>query len=384
MNLVLVISTKDVRLSGCKMIEKLSFGANILSISCHAWNKDRSLHIYEREGLQWKLVDVLRKHDLRIMGIDWAPNSNRIVTCAVDRNAYVWSKDQNGKFQPTLVLLRIHRAATCVKWSPLENKIAVGSGARLISICYFEMANNWWISKHIKKPIRSTITSLDWHPNNVLLVAGSTDYRVRVFSAYIKDIDGQPLATSWGNFTSLGQLLTELKSSKQGGGWIQSVSFSADGNKVCWVAHDSTINVADASNKNESFKLKTQFLPFLSCYWISSSTIVVAGHSCIPVIYSVDENNKITMKCKLDAERKKESTSFSAMKIFKTMDRSLCTESDDMNLNSIHQNAITCIGIYDGDVNIGVKKISTSGIDGQIVIWDISSDLSQSIQKLKI
>ena len=55
----------------------------------------------------------------------------------------------------------------------------MGSGARLISVCYFEQENDWWVSKHIKKPIRSTITSLDWHPNNVLLAAGSTDFKVR-------------------------------------------------------------------------------------------------------------------------------------------------------------------------------------------------------------
>lgn len=64
-----------------------------------------------------------------------------------------------------------------------ENKFAVGSGARLISVCYFEKENDWWVSKHIKKPIRSTVTCLDWHPNDVLLVAGSTDFKVRVFSA---------------------------------------------------------------------------------------------------------------------------------------------------------------------------------------------------------
>lgn len=44
----------------------------------------------------------------------------------------------NNTWRHTLVLLRINRAATCVKWSPDENKFAVGSGARLISICYFE------------------------------------------------------------------------------------------------------------------------------------------------------------------------------------------------------------------------------------------------------
>lgn len=88
-----------------------------------------------------------------------------------------------------MVNLRINRAATHVRWSPREDKFAVASGARLISICYFEAENNWWVSKHIKKPIRSTITSLAWHPDNVLLVAGSTDMKTRVFSAYIKNID---------------------------------------------------------------------------------------------------------------------------------------------------------------------------------------------------
>jgi len=33
-------------------------------------------------------------------------------------------------WKPTLVLLRINRAATYVRWSPLENKFAVASGAR--------------------------------------------------------------------------------------------------------------------------------------------------------------------------------------------------------------------------------------------------------------
>lgn len=36
-----------------------------------------------------------------------------------------------------------------------------------------------WVSKHIKKPIRSTVLSLDWHPNNYLLAVGSTDFKAR-------------------------------------------------------------------------------------------------------------------------------------------------------------------------------------------------------------
>lgn len=77
------------------------------------------------------------QHDKVITSIDWAPNSNRIVTASQDRNAYVWSQSpdpQTGHliWKPTLVLLRINRAATYVRWSPNEDKFAVASGARLV------------------------------------------------------------------------------------------------------------------------------------------------------------------------------------------------------------------------------------------------------------
>ena len=87
----------------------------------------------------------------------------------------------------------------------MENKFAVGSGARLISVCYFEQENDWWVSKHVKKPIRSTVNCLAWHPNNVLLAAGSTDFKARVFSAYIKEVEGKPEATPWGKKMTFGE-----------------------------------------------------------------------------------------------------------------------------------------------------------------------------------
>ncbi len=58
-------------------------------------------------------------------------------------------------------------------------KFAVGSGARVVSICYFEKENDWWVSKHIKKPLRSTILSVDWHPNSILVAVGCSDFKTR-------------------------------------------------------------------------------------------------------------------------------------------------------------------------------------------------------------
>lgn len=98
----------------------------------------------------------------------------------------------------------------------------MGCGAKLISVCYFEEQNDWWVSKHVKKPIRSTVTSIDWHPNNILLACGSTDFRARIFSAYIKEVDKKNKEegnTSWGGkIETSGSLIVEFPSS-QGGGW---------------------------------------------------------------------------------------------------------------------------------------------------------------------
>lgn len=84
----------------------------------------------------------------------------------------------------------------------------------MISVCYFEEANDWWVSKHIKKQIKSTVTSIDWHPNNLLIACGSTDYKARIYSAYVKEVDKkEPEKTPWGGKMSSGSLIAEFSSS---------------------------------------------------------------------------------------------------------------------------------------------------------------------------
>jgi actin related protein 2/3 complex subunit 1A/1B len=79
-------------------------------ITTHAWNGDRSrlaispnndeVHIYKRENGGsggFSLEHVLKEHDKLVTSIDWAPRTNRIVSCSQDRNAYVWSYDEDKK-----------------------------------------------------------------------------------------------------------------------------------------------------------------------------------------------------------------------------------------------------------------------------------------------
>ena len=79
------------------------------------------------------------------------------------------------------------------------------------------------MSKHIKKPIRSTVLSLDWHPNNVLLACGCADFKARVFSAYIKEVEEKPESTCWGKKMTLGNLMMEFASPAVSIGMITSI-----------------------------------------------------------------------------------------------------------------------------------------------------------------
>ena len=66
------------------------------------------------------------------------------------------------------------------------------------------------MAKHIKKPLKSTITSIDWHPNNILLAAGSSDFKVMVYLGFIKEIEPNPFGTPWGSRMPMGNLMTEF------------------------------------------------------------------------------------------------------------------------------------------------------------------------------
>ncbi|XP_064478401.1 actin-related protein 2/3 complex subunit 1A-like isoform X2 [Ornithodoros turicata] len=373
-------------------MEVHNFG--VAPITCYAWNKDRTelalslnnaeVELHHREGSRWNRTCTLTQHELRVTSIDWAPRTNRIVTCAADRNAYVWTlgPSQHGKgdeWNPVLVLLRINRAATCVRWSPQEDKFAVGCGAKLVSVCYFEEDHNWWLSKHIKKQIKSTVTSLDWHPNNCLLACGSTDFRARIFSAYVKEVESAPEPTPWGEKAStFGHLLAEMSNA---GGWVHSVSFSADGNRLAWVGHDSSVSVVDATRNQALVTVRTPFLPFVSCTWLSNTRILVAGYDCCPMMYEYT-NGQLTFVDKLDKSQKKEVDGVSAMRKFRNMDKHAMESRGDTLLDTVHQNTITSVTLYQGSKN-GATKFTTSGMDGNLVIWDLKG-LESSLAGLRI
>lgn len=220
-------------------------------ITCHAWSPDYSMiafcpnnnevHIHKLVEEKWERIHVLQKHDQIVSGIDWSIRSNRIVTVSHDRNSYVWNQE-GVDWVPTLVILRLNRAALCVQWSPRENKFAVGSGAKTVCICYYEQENNWWVSKLIRKRHDSSVTSVAWHPNNILLATTSTDGKCRVFSTFIKGVDTRDSGTGSARDSKFGEQIIQLDLSFC---WSFGVKWSPSGNTLAYVGHNSMIYFVD-------------------------------------------------------------------------------------------------------------------------------------------
>jgi actin related protein 2/3 complex subunit 1A/1B len=369
-------------------------------VTCHAFNADRSqvavslndnnVQIYSKQGKEWILSETLSEHDKLITSIDWAPNSNRIVTASQDRNAYVWSLSPDpltGKlvWKPTLVLLRINRAATFVRWSPNEDKFAVASGARAIAICSFDPENNWWVARQLKKPIRSTVLSVDWHPNNVLLAAGSADMKARVFSAYIKDVDKRPSPTIWGEKLPFNTICGEYTS--PAGGWVHAVGFSPSGDVLAFASHDSSISIVYPGGPIV-YNIRISSLPYVTLTWTSEDALVAAGHDCQPVVFSGSEQGWALIGTLDDTTASSGSRvsgartgtvgrlNSAAFNTFRNADTRGQTGGDaasDTELLTVHQNTITSVRPYAYGGEGIVSRVSTTGVDGKLVIWDVNA-----------
>jgi len=348
------------------------------AISCHAWNGDKSrvalspnsneIHIYKKEGAEWVREHTLAEHDQTVNGIDWAPKSNRIVSCSHDRNAYVWTVE-NGKWQPVLVILRISRAATAVKWSPEENKFAVASSAKCVAVCFFDKDNNWWVSRHIKKH-KSTVLSLAWHPNNVLLLTGSSDFKARVFSAAIKNVDKTAPATPFGDKTGFGEMLAEYLV----GGWVHNVVWSPSGNSIAFVAHDSSITFVDISRgaPGNLQIVKVAFLPLYDLLFTSENQVIAGGHDCSPLVFNTTGDGSWAFS-NLIAEKKdpvaqKTGGTKQAFELFKNKVE-VGANTNVQTLLILHQNCIIFLVAFESSGK-DVKKFITGALDGKMVVWN--------------
>lgn len=354
-----------------------------LAVSYHCWNADQKLCAIsdndevvtvmdtpDRDPKKWTVKAVLGEHSGFVSCIDWNPKSNLIVTCGHDRNAYVWKEEKDDEWKPTLVILRINRAATAVKWSPNGDKFAVASGAKCVPICYYEDSNHWWISKMIKKH-KSTVLSLAWCPNNKLLVTGSSDYKCRIVSAFVDGLDQdepEPFGSLWSNQNKFGECLVEFDQAKA---WVNSVAWSPSGFRLAFAGHGSTLHFIQITADGPVVTtLMDKGLPYNDIAFVDDNTLVGAGWDMNPKVFKASGDASApewAFSAKLDPETKEKKSSTKAMSIFQAADsrgHGVGSSQQATNLTR-HQNLISNIQL------LGNGEISTSCLSGKVFFWKV-------------
>lgn len=361
------------------------------TITAHAWSPDRKMlalcpntrevWIYSgcdnSDASKWTRKWVLKEHEMVVSGIDWSPVTNKIVTCSHDRNAFVWTLDAAGaKWDPCIAILRIERAALRAAWAPDGNKFAVSSGHKVVPVCHFEEENNWWVSDHIKKH-KSTVLSIAWHPNSQIVATASTDFKCRVFSAFVEEVDKGMDAGPFAAQGDLGELLLELDGCR---GWVTDVAWSPTGTRLAYAGHDSSIAVvhfaADPAEPPAMQVLQVRGLPHSCLSFLSEDSLVAAGHDFNPALFALGGGGEWAFVENVDKKKEAataaKSSAFAASRAMFASKAKTGT-SDGGGSASVwtkHQGAITDLQPYSAPGG-SVSAFSTVGTDGRLVVWDL-------------
>jgi actin related protein 2/3 complex subunit 1A/1B len=266
----------------------------------------------------------------------------------------------------------------------------VATGAKCVSVCYFEEANDWWVSKHIKFH-KSTVLNVAWHPNNIFLATAASDFKARIFSAFIKGVDKRPENTPFGDKLPFGEMLAEYSC----GGWVRGVSWSPSGEWLSFVSHDSAISFVNISSGRDAVpqRLSLSGLPYRVLAFLNQTDIIAAGYDCNPALFRLSGQtwylSMFIIHClirppwkhlpiprllhrafvkKVDesssAARAAPGAAQSAMNMWQKK-ADLGTTSNETQLETKHQNAIS------GLTALAPNQFSTTAVDGKLIIWTV-------------
>lgn len=153
------------------------------------------------------------------------------------------------------------------------------------------------------------------------------------------------------------------------------------------------------------YHIKMTTLPLVTLTWTSEESLVAAGHDCQPFVFSGSAGGWQVVGTLDNSNSNKASggarsgfggaspigrLNSSAFNAFRDADKRgisnspgspTVSNSSESEIFTIHQNTITNIRPYDG-VPGAVSRVSTSAVDGKLVIWDVSAVSPVSISGL--
>lgn len=220
---------------------------------------------------------------------------------------------------------------------------------------------------------------------------------------------GRPQPSVWGEKLPFNTVCGEYSS--ESGGWVHSVGFCPSGDVLAFastyihdtpsylmltliihIGHDSSITIVYPGT-GTIITVKGTTLPYITLTWTSEDALVAAGHDCQPILFkgssqgwravgSLDDTTAPKSSgagARASPVGRLNSAAFNTFRDAEFRGRTNSpglpggggASSESPELLTVHQNTITSVRPYEG-LPENVTKVSTSGVDGNLVIWAVS------------
>jgi actin related protein 2/3 complex subunit 1A/1B len=218
-------------------------------------------------------------------------------------------------------------------------------------------------------------------------VTGSSDFKCRVFSAYIAGIDPEEddgFGDLWANQHNFGDVLCEFADA---GAWVQGVTWAPSGFRLAFAGHGSTMHFVQLLAGSDPIvqTVRSKHLPFLDIAFVNENSAVVgAGFGRKPVIYTASGSDaeptweethdldKGDGKEKKAAAPKGNSAFAAARGMFSDkVDRGGAKKASDNHIKTKHKNNIMNIAKGPANSSGAHTLFTTAGTDGQVIFWDL-------------
>ena len=161
------------------------------------------------------------------------------------------------------------------------------------------------------------------------------------------------------------------------------------------VGHDSSINIVYPGGP-AVYTIKLPILPLVTLTFTTEESVVAAGHDCQPLVFAGNQGGWELVGSLDDPQSNKSSggarsgfggqspvgrLNSAAFNTFRNAaERGIsnvpgsptASSATESELFTVHQNTITSVRPYEG-VPGNITKISTSGVDGKLVVWDANA-----------
>ena len=216
-------------------------------------------------------------------------------------------------WKPTLVILRINRAATSVKWSPNGAKFAVGSGAKMRSCVPLRAVQRLVDLSNDQEAQVDRVCRLAFSPNGKFIVTGGADMKCRVFSAFMEGIDsdnGRRIRRNVAGSARVRRNVGGVRRRSRLGPRRRLVAEA--GHRIAFATHGEHHSLRTTlRNANGADHSIVKDMPYLDMLYATDDTLVAAGFQGNIDVYSAS-GGKWAYKDKLD----KKATSATAVVSF--------------------------------------------------------------------